>query len=289
MICPDGSAVGRVGPRCEFQACPGSTPDVPATPVTMPDSDSLVLRVGQKETVLGIEITLSSVLQDSRCPIDVQCIQAGAVKVELSLRDLASASSIKVQKMTVDSTGAPQAFVGRTIMIADVLPAPLSKNQIKMSDYRVRLGVAKEAAYKNATYLIDGRAITLNNGLSSLPESDAPGMKPTPASVTSYFGNEAMGDLNGDGLPDVAFILTQTNSGTGIFYYVVAALKTATGYKGTNAILLGDRIAPQTTEIKDGRIVVNYADRKPTEPMVAQPSVGVTKYMKVVSGALVQM
>jgi hypothetical protein len=24
-ICPDGSAVGRSGPKCEFAACPGST------------------------------------------------------------------------------------------------------------------------------------------------------------------------------------------------------------------------------------------------------------------------
>lgn len=30
-ICPDGSAVGRIGPRCEFAACPGATTTAPAS------------------------------------------------------------------------------------------------------------------------------------------------------------------------------------------------------------------------------------------------------------------
>ncbi len=102
-----------------------------------------------------------------------------------------------------------------------------------------------------------------------------------------YFGNEAVGDLNGDGVPDVAFIFTQSGGGSGTFYYVVAALKEVQGYQGTNAVLLGDRIAPQTTEIKDGQLIVNYADRKPNEPMTAQPSVGVSKYLRVQGTTLV--
>ena len=35
MICPDGSAVGRTGPNCEFAACPSdasSTPQLPQGP-----------------------------------------------------------------------------------------------------------------------------------------------------------------------------------------------------------------------------------------------------------------
>ncbi|MCU0660518.1 MAG: hypothetical protein MUD00_02815 [Candidatus Pacebacteria bacterium] len=30
-ICPDGTAVGRVGPNCDFAACPVDTSDTPAT------------------------------------------------------------------------------------------------------------------------------------------------------------------------------------------------------------------------------------------------------------------
>jgi hypothetical protein len=38
-ICPDGTTVGRVGPRCEFAACPSSaTPPPSATPSAAPES-----------------------------------------------------------------------------------------------------------------------------------------------------------------------------------------------------------------------------------------------------------
>ena len=107
--------------------------------------------------------------------------------------------------------------------------------------------------------------------------------------TTKYFGNEATGDLNGDGLPDVAFILTQNSGGSGTFYYVVVALKTVDGYQGTNAVLLGDRVAPQTTEIQSGQLVVNYADRKAGEPMTTQPSVGMSTYLTVQGNTLVEV
>ncbi len=133
---------------------------------------------------------------------------------------------------------------------------------------------------KNAKYLIENRAVTLVDGRA---ESDA---APGSASkiVTQYFGNEATGDLNGDGIADTAFILTQSTGGTGIFYYVAVALGGGGG--DTNAIFLGDRIAPQTTEIRSAgtggaELIVNYADRKPGEPFSAAPTVGVSKYFKV--------
>lgn len=131
--------------------------------------------------------------------------------------------------------------------------------------------------YKNATYVIDGQPITLVDG--EYATSSAPGS--ASQTITKYFGNEVTGDLNGDGMPDIAFLLTQNTGGSGTFYYVVVALATSTGYEGTNAIFLGDRIAPQTTEIHNGELVVNYADRKPGDPMTAAPSVGVSKFLTV--------
>lgn len=139
--------------------------------------------------------------------------------------------------------------------------------------------------YKNTSYNIEGTTVTLKSGSSQV--ESAPGS----ASVTTtlYFGNEVMADLNGDGMEDVALLLTQDTGGSGVFYYAVAALKTENGYTGTNGILLGDRIAPQTTEYRDGQIIVNYADRKPGEPMTVDPSVGVSKYLKLENGALVEV
>ncbi len=139
------------------------------------------------------------------------------------------------------------------------------------------------ATPKDATYQIEENPVTLVNGLSEVEAAPGSASK----TITRYFGNEATGDLNGDGKPDVALLLTQESGGSGTFFYAAAALQTEGGYVGTNAILLGDRIAPQPTTIQNGTIVVNYAERKPGEPFTAAPSVGVSQYFKVVDGQLV--
>jgi hypothetical protein len=138
--------------------------------------------------------------------------------------------------------------------------------------------------YKNTTYTIDTNSVTLVDGVSEIPS--APGS--ASMLTVKYFGNDAEGDLNGDGISDKAFLITQSGGGSGTFYYLVAALQNAAGgYTGTNAILLGDRIAPQTTEIKNAQILVNYADRKEGQPMTSKPSIGVSKYFKVSNGQLI--
>ena len=134
-----------------------------------------------------------------------------------------------------------------------------------------------------ATYVIEDTPVTLINGYAEVSVVSGSASKV----VIKYFGNKAIGDVNGDGLPDTAFILTGQSGGSGTFYYVVVAVKNSKGYIGTNAVFLGDRIAPQTTEIKNGTIVVNYAVRKTGQPMTAAPTVGVSKYLKIINGKLV--
>ena len=129
--------------------------------------------------------------------------------------------------------------------------------------------------YKNLSYTVDGKPILLTNGRGLGAEV--------------YFGNEARADLNGDGKEDTAFIFFQQTGGSGTFYYLAVALSSGDIYRGTNAILLGDRIAPQTTEIKNGEIIVNYADRKAGQPFSTQPSVGVSKHIKVENNTLVEI
>ena len=58
------------------------------------------------------------------------------------------------------------------------------------------------------------------------------------------------------------------------------------GYAGTDGVLLGDRIAPQTTEMSQNPnhknvIIVNYADRAPGEPMTVPPSIGKSIWLKL--------
>lgn len=116
---------------------------------------------------------------------------------------------------------------------------------------------------KNVKYIIDGKQVE-----------------------GRYFGNEYKTDLNNDGREDVVSLITQDPGGSGIFYYVVAAIKTDGGYIGSDGYFLGDRIAPQTIEIsKNPRhknvIVVNYADRSAGEPMTTQPTISKSIYLKL--------
>ncbi len=131
--------------------------------------------------------------------------------------------------------------------------------------------------YLNTTYTISGKPVTFVNGASEVAAAPGSAEKVT----TRYFGNNAKGDLNGDGIVDLAFLITQETGGSGTFFYLVGALQNEDGsYRGTNAVLIGDRIAPQTTEFKNGQVIVNYAERAPGEPMTARPSMGKSLYLK---------
>lgn len=141
-------------------------------------------------------------------------------------------------------------------------------------------------SYKNATYIIQERYVTLTNGINSY----APASESAFESITRIFGNEVRGDFNNDGISDIAFILTRETGGSGTFFYITAALGTTGGdYTGLNAIFLGDRIAPQTTEFRNGEIIVNFAVRKEGEPMTARPSEGVSRYFKVRENTLFEL
>ena len=52
-----------------------------STPVTALPEDQISLSIGEKGVLSGISIEPISISEDSRCPMDVQCIQAGTVKV----------------------------------------------------------------------------------------------------------------------------------------------------------------------------------------------------------------
>jgi hypothetical protein len=147
---------------------------------------------------------------------------------------------------------------------------------------------ARQASFdgKNSTFTVDGNPVTLVNGIAETSAVPGSALK----IVTRYFGNEAAGDLDGDNLEDAAFLVTQETGGSGLFYYAVVALKTKEGYKTTNAFLIGDRIAPQSSYIpaNSRELQVNYAERKPGEPMTAQPSVGAVKLLKVTAAGVLE-
>lgn len=133
------------------------------------------------------------------------------------------------------------------------------------------------ADHKNISYRIEGEDVRLVDGYAET------NVAPDSASrkITRYFGNEVMTDLNADGQEDVVFLLTQEGGGSGTFFYVVAALKNPDGYRGSEALLLGDRIAPQTTEVTNSGVVVNYADRKEGDSFTDAPTEAKSLYLRL--------
>ncbi|OHA18789.1 MAG: hypothetical protein A2664_04760 [Candidatus Taylorbacteria bacterium RIFCSPHIGHO2_01_FULL_46_22b] len=163
-------------------------------------------------------------------------------------------------------------FVGVVIALLFVL-GPKSSDEVKeqLAD-----------SPKNSTYVIDGQSVTLKDGI----ETHEAALGSASVVTTRLFGEPVLGDVTGDGLLDAVSFLTQERGGSGSFFYAVAAIQSEGGFQGTNAILLGDRITPNTISIQDGLAAVNFADRKPSEPMTAKPSLGVTKYLLVKYGVL---
>jgi heat shock protein HslJ len=123
---------------------------------------------------------------------------------------------------------------------------------------------------KNMSYVIDGETFDLINGKAEKEIALGSISKNT----VMMFGEPVYGDLNKDGKIDAAILLANDPGGSGTFYYAVLAINKGDGYQATNTMFLGDRIAPQTVEIRDGRAVYNFAERKAGEPMTAQPSIG---------------
>jgi hypothetical protein len=154
-----------------------------------------------------------------------------------------------------------------------VIDCVISFGGAKMDDARIVNAPATDPL--NTTYIVEGQKIRLINGRSETESAPGSATKV----ITSVFGKPVFGNIDGEGDVDATLILTYDPGGSGTFYYVAAALDVNGFYLGTRAILLGDRVAPQNTSVRNGVIVANYADRRLDEPMSGSPSVGTSKYL----------
>lgn len=128
------------------------------------------------------------------------------------------------------------------------------------------------------SYVVDRTEFLLVNGKAEkeiVPDSAT-------KNILRVFGEPVYGDLNGDGNADAALLLENQPGGSGTFYYATLAINQGNGvYKSTNTLILGDRIAPQTVEIRDGRAVFNYAIRRADENFTVQPSIGKSLWIHI--------
>lgn len=143
-LCPDGSYVGRTGPKCEFAKCPSSE-----------IKEGTAASIG--ETILnnGIKITPLLVVSDSRCPSDVTCIWAGEVTLNVRLESETKNEEVVLKLQT------PTTFDGRDITLTEVSPGTISTKTIDESDYRFTFEVKPQQSSQSGVGTISGR-VTLS-------------------------------------------------------------------------------------------------------------------------------
>jgi len=127
LECPDGSYVGRTGPRCEFAPCPGGVGDVTLGEVG----------VGKTVFINGVRITLHEIVEDSRCPADVVCIWAGRVVARVTLE-----SNTDKETRTIESNAAVVLFDSYQISIKSIKPSKVASTpEPKPTDYLITFQV----------------------------------------------------------------------------------------------------------------------------------------------------
>ena len=133
-ICPDGSAVGRQGPNCEFAACPDQKPPIRDE---VPGKAQNEIGVGETKEINGLRITLNKIVEDSRCPSDVQCIWAGRLVANVTLK-----SGSKEETLDLASDAAPKAFDAFLVSIAGIYPEKLVSEP--STSYKITFKVEKQ-------------------------------------------------------------------------------------------------------------------------------------------------
>ncbi len=88
------------------------------------------LSFGQSGAVSLIQITPKELIEDSRCPTDVNCIQAGTVRVRASLIGTAG------EEERTFVLGKPQNVFGQEIILESVLPIKISTKSSRNNDYQ---------------------------------------------------------------------------------------------------------------------------------------------------------
>lgn len=113
-----------------FLAACATVPDTPHVDAAVVREQGPVA-VGQALHLGDIYVTPMSVVEDSRCPTDVQCAWQGTVKVELRVDGPGWRETHIVEWQE------PASVRGHRITLTSVVPEPHSGHRIALADYRL--------------------------------------------------------------------------------------------------------------------------------------------------------
>jgi hypothetical protein len=109
----------------------------PTTPEEVISPQTAVLQKGETKSLNGISVTFNSITEDSRCPVNVNCIWAGRVVASVTL----AKGGTTTQTVSITASGEPVVFSGYKVSITDVQPAPVSGHT--SSGYKITVQVEK--------------------------------------------------------------------------------------------------------------------------------------------------
>lgn len=113
-----------------------------AVPATARQPDTVLVKVGQQKVVRtnGITVKFESVIEDSRCPADVNCIWAGIAKIKIRLSK--NGRKITTELDTMGNNTAVT-FYGYSIKLVGLTPEPRSNVRIDRNGYMAKLEFVK--------------------------------------------------------------------------------------------------------------------------------------------------
>ncbi len=93
------------------------------------------LRVGRQKTVTPnkIKIQFVSLVEDSRCPTDAQCVWAGNAKIKVKISNRRDSQIVEMNTTTGGPLGA--SFDGYAINLTSLTPKPKSNIRISKNGY----------------------------------------------------------------------------------------------------------------------------------------------------------
>lgn len=118
----------------------GSDPDGETSGSGAAELIEVTLALGQEVTVGAVGMTFSSVVEDSRCPVDLTCVWEGNAAVELTFMTHGEHAETVVLNTALE----PQAreAAGLRVTLLEVRPLPMAASVPDEEDYRVRVRVA---------------------------------------------------------------------------------------------------------------------------------------------------
>ncbi|MEO8197942.1 MAG: hypothetical protein ABI689_14595 [Thermoanaerobaculia bacterium] len=94
---------------------------------------------GQAEVAPGLVLTLERIVADSRCPVDVNCVWAGEIRVAFALESPRTESPRL--EFELSRTAPKAAARGLEFELLGALPVPRATAKIAAADYRIELRV----------------------------------------------------------------------------------------------------------------------------------------------------